>query len=269
MLGLRVQTCRQTSSSSADDRPERGHVPVEAPSQGREDALRRWLLDRGVGEDVEQLAGQLRPALELLLVAGPDDADDDRSRQRVVEDADDQLGADVGAVGPLDVHVERPADQARRLRVHEGVVVVADGRRERIGHEVEDGPPDQGAGRPAQEPLGRLVDVADGALVVGGHDGVAQPVEHDPDARDGPGRLVRRRGQAPGRHHRRHRRRAADGVLLDVGRVEAGWLLVTAAARTARARVAGRDRSNENQTVLPGRSRRISMPQASASARTM
>ena len=126
------------------DRPQRRHVPVEAPAQCREDALGRRLVDRGVGEDLEQLARQLRPALELLLVPRADDADDHRPRQRVVEDADDQLGADVGPVGPLDVHVERPSDQVRGLRVHEGAVVVADGRRQRIGHEVEDGAADQG-----------------------------------------------------------------------------------------------------------------------------
>ena len=77
------------------ERPQGRHVPVEAPTQGGEEPLGRRLVDRGVGEDLEQFARQLRPALELLVVAGAQDAHDDVAGQRVVEDADDQLGADV------------------------------------------------------------------------------------------------------------------------------------------------------------------------------
>ena len=95
------------------ERPQCGHVPVEPPAQRGEEPLGRRLVDRGVGEDLEQLARQLGPALQLLLVAGPEDADDDRAGERVVEDADDQLGVDVGAVGPLDVGVERAPDEVR------------------------------------------------------------------------------------------------------------------------------------------------------------
>ena len=130
MLGVRVHTCRQTSSWSA----ESAHSVVTSQSRRRPRVERmplgRRLVDRGVGQDLEQLARQLRPALQLLLVAGPDDADDDRAGERVVEDADDQLGADVGAVGPLDVDVERASDEVRGLGAHERPVVVSHRRRQ-------------------------------------------------------------------------------------------------------------------------------------------
>ena len=45
--------------------PQRGHVPVEAPPEGRQQPLGRRVVDRGVGQDLEQLARQLRPALQL------------------------------------------------------------------------------------------------------------------------------------------------------------------------------------------------------------
>ncbi len=224
------------------DRPQRRHVPVEAPAQCREDALGRRLVDGRVGEDLEQLARQLRPALKLLLVALADDADDHRPRQRVVEDADDQLGADIGPVGPLDVDVERRPDQIRGLRVHEGGVVVADGRRERIGHEVVDGAPDEGAAGPAQQFLRRPVDVSDGALVVGGHDGVAQAVEHHPYALDGPGRVRGCGGDRRSRDRRRRcrcrcrcRRRVPDAAVptppVPIRRLRRGRVAVGAGCR--------------------------------------
>ena len=150
MLGVRVHTCRQTSSWSA----ETAQSVVTSQSSRRpsvdEDALGRRLVDRRVGEDLEQLARQLGPALEFRLVAGPDDADHDRAGERVVEDADDQLGVDVGAVGPPDVDVERTADEVRGLEPDECPVVVADRGDQRIRDELEDGPADQAAGRPAR-----------------------------------------------------------------------------------------------------------------------
>ena len=153
--------------------PQRRHVPVQVPAQRREDALGRWLVDRGVGQDLEQLARELGPALQPLLVTGADDADHDRAGDRVLENADDQLGTDIGAVGPLDVDIERAADHVRSLGAHEGPVVLTDGRGQRIGHEVEDGSADQCAAGPPEEILTRLVDVENGAHVVGGDHGVA------------------------------------------------------------------------------------------------
>ena len=111
MVGVRVHTCRHTSSWLAESRPQRGHVPLEAPSERREQPLGRRFVDGGIGEDLEQLARQLRPALQLLLVAGAEDAHDHPAGERVVEDADDQLRVDVGSVGPLDDGVETAPDE--------------------------------------------------------------------------------------------------------------------------------------------------------------
>ena len=178
--------------------PERRHVPVETAPERREEPLGRRLADRRVGQDLEQLARELRPALQLALVAGAEDADDDAAGEWMVEDADDKLGVDVRAVGAFDDGGQPAPDELFGLGAHERVEVVAHQGREGLGHEVDDGPPDEGPVGPAQELLGRRVDVADLAALVGGHHGVAQTVEHRAHAGDGPAGLgpSRRRARA-------------------------------------------------------------------------
>ena len=191
------------------ERPQGRHVPIETPSESREEPLGRRFVDRGIGEDLEELAGQLRPALQRALVTGAEDADDHPAGERVVEDAHDQLGVHVRSVGPPQAGVQPAPDEVAGPGCDVGPEVVAHGRGDRLGHEVDDRPADERAARPAQQRLGRRVHVADHALLVGRHDRVAQPVEHRPHARHGPRRLAHRRGR--GRRRRRgcrgHRRR--------------------------------------------------------------
>ena len=119
---------------------------------------------------------------------GTEDADDHRARRLVVEHGDDEFSVDLGAVGPPDHRGDAPAQQRRNLRVHEVLEAALELAGHGVGHDVEHGAPHQRARRPSHQLLGRRVGVADLALRVGGHHGVAQLVEHG-DAEPGPGRV--------------------------------------------------------------------------------
>ena len=101
------------------DGPQRGHVPIEAAPQRREQPLCRGVVDRRVGQDLDQLGRQFRPALQLPVVTGSEDADDHPSGERVVEHAEHQLGVDLGPVGALDDRRQAPAEESFGLVVEE------------------------------------------------------------------------------------------------------------------------------------------------------